>query len=501
MNIIVNEHLQLQHVLGTMETNDSSTIDGNATFVDTEQFKRRNFREIAFYTVLFVVAAIGNLTVFVSLLRSRRRKSRISLMITHLTIADLIVTFIMIPGEVIWRLTGVWLAGNVACKVFLFLRVLGPYLSSNILVCISLDRYFAVLYPLRVTDARRRGKLMLSVAWSASIAYCIPQSFVFSVQTHPDNSNFTQCVSYYFFSSPSQETAYNFLCVIFMYFLPLSVITVAYTAIMCELSRNSKIVQNESLPLADGKLRLRRSAVSNIEKAKSRTLKMTITIVAVYVACCTPTAIMTLWYMVDRTSAEGVPDWLQEFFFIMVATNSCMNPIIYGSYIIKCNRTCQNASQAHRKPNENLNDGEIRSTYASKDVVRRLLKCFLRHGKDGSATTKSTAAKKTNALYKNESLALCKIGQSQQKEDRTHSGDYPPSAARVSFAESTASNHSQGLSYYSEPLTNQLGLGSAPVECKRSQPDLCTTTSLVMNVHQVKVQYHRRGDQRNELFM
>lgn len=56
------------------------------------------------YSMLFVVAAIGNLSVFITLIRSRHRKSRMSLIMTHLTIADLIVTFLMIPLEVrlIW---------------------------------------------------------------------------------------------------------------------------------------------------------------------------------------------------------------------------------------------------------------------------------------------------------------------------------------------------------------------------------------------------------------
>lgn len=77
--------------------------------------------------------------------------------------------------QVGWRITGEWIAGNIACKILLFLRAFGPYLSSNVLVCVSLDRYFAVLHPLRVSDARRRGKSMLAVAWMASFVYCIPQ--------------------------------------------------------------------------------------------------------------------------------------------------------------------------------------------------------------------------------------------------------------------------------------------------------------------------------------
>lgn len=126
------------------------------------------------YSILFVIGAYGNVTVFVTLLRARR-KSRISLMITHLTMADLVVTFIMIPLEIIWRITNEWRAGNAACKIFLMLRAFGLYLSSNVLVCVSMDRYFAILYPLKVNDARHRSKTMLGVAWIFSFLCAFPQ--------------------------------------------------------------------------------------------------------------------------------------------------------------------------------------------------------------------------------------------------------------------------------------------------------------------------------------
>lgn len=79
-----------------------------------------------------------------------------------------------------WRLTVQWIAGNAACKVFLFLRAFGLYLSSNVLVCVSLDRYFAVLHPLRVNDATRRGKLMLAFAWGASLICSAPQVYIYN---------------------------------------------------------------------------------------------------------------------------------------------------------------------------------------------------------------------------------------------------------------------------------------------------------------------------------
>ncbi|CAB3244038.1 unnamed protein product [Arctia plantaginis] len=55
---------------------------------------------IGVYSALLATGALGNIGVFTSLMRSRRRKSRVNLLMTHLVLADMIVTFIVIPLEV-----------------------------------------------------------------------------------------------------------------------------------------------------------------------------------------------------------------------------------------------------------------------------------------------------------------------------------------------------------------------------------------------------------------
>ncbi|KAK2148861.1 hypothetical protein LSH36_479g02000 [Paralvinella palmiformis] len=127
------------------------------------------------YSVLFFIAAFGNLTVFITLFRNRHRRSRVNLFIMHLSIADMIVTFVMIPMEIGWHATVSWRAGDVACRVLMFCRPFGFYLSSFILVAISLDRYFAIRHPMSISDADKRGKLMLLMAWIFSVVASTPQ--------------------------------------------------------------------------------------------------------------------------------------------------------------------------------------------------------------------------------------------------------------------------------------------------------------------------------------
>ena len=139
-------------------------------------FTDDNLVSVVSYAVLIVIAALGNLCVFVNLLRKRRRRlSPPDTVFMHLCIADLIVTFVFMPLEITWQLTVAWLAGDTACRVLMFMRAFGLYLSSFVLVTISLDRYFAIHRPLSLHESSDRRKLMLTFAWLGSTVASVPQ--------------------------------------------------------------------------------------------------------------------------------------------------------------------------------------------------------------------------------------------------------------------------------------------------------------------------------------
>ena len=158
-------------------------------------FGEQHIITIILYCVFFVIAASGNLTVFITLFRNREQKIRVNMFIMHLAIADLIVTFIMMPMEIGWNSTVDWRAGDFGCRVLMFFRVFGLYLSSCVLVVISLDRYFAILHPLSLNDADKRGQIMLSFAWVFSVIVSIPQvSYTYNRKVLNANMTFLSLV-------------------------------------------------------------------------------------------------------------------------------------------------------------------------------------------------------------------------------------------------------------------------------------------------------------------
>ncbi|XP_024936124.1 gonadotropin-releasing hormone II receptor isoform X2 [Cephus cinctus] len=315
----------------------------NANYInDTElpldmRFNEGHVVSIITYSVLMVISAVGNTTILVLILRRRRAtRSRINTMLMHLAIADLLVTYLMMPLEIGWAVTVSWKAGDAACRIMAFFRVFGLYLSSFVLVCISIDRYFAVLRPLQLTDVDRRGKVMLTLAWTGSIFCSMPQLVVFHVESHPKFTWYEQCITYNFFPSDAHELTYSLFGMVMMYGFPLTVIIYTYSSILVEIYKRSRESVSD---------RIRRSSLGFLGRARIRTLKMTIIIVVVFFVCWTPYHIMSLWYWIDRPSAIEVDQRIQKGLFLFACTNSCMNPIVYGAFNIRSKKKDMTASQ------------------------------------------------------------------------------------------------------------------------------------------------------------
>ncbi|KAL5284698.1 GNRHR family protein [Megaselia abdita] len=294
---------------------------------------------IVVYTILLIISGIAN-TSFLKYLIKRRLKqpSKIDIMLMHLALADLIVTFVLMPLEISWAFTVQWIAGDIMCRLMMFFRIFGLYLSSFVLVCISLDRYFAVLKPFNLSI--RRSRMMLLIAWIFGFLCSIPQAIIFHLETHPNHNLYTQCVTFHFFTNDTHEMAYQIISFCLLFPFPLFVVTFCYVSIYIEIYKNTKTAPK-------GIDKFRRSNDDILSRAKRRTLKMTVTIVIVFVVCWTPYYIMCIWYWIDRHNALEVDQRIQRVLFLFACTNSCMNPIVYG--IFHHNSKCVKAKVPSKK--------------------------------------------------------------------------------------------------------------------------------------------------------
>nr|AAQ17230.1 adipokinetic hormone receptor [Periplaneta americana] len=310
----------------------SPTVLMEEYMTDDMKFNDGHRMSIITYSILMVVSVAGNSTVLITILkRGRTLRYGNNYMFMHLAIADLLVTFLMMPLEIAWNITVSWKGGDLMCRIMLFFRTFGLFLSSFVIVCISLDRCVAILRPMskKLLNVARRGKLMLTVAWILATLCSLPQAVIFHVEPHPNVTWYEQCVSFNFFSTKMHEFTYRVLGMVMMYGLPLIVIVISYACILGEIIRRYQLSPDDSF---------RRSSLVFLNRARNRTLKMAIIIFVVFFICWTPYYVMCLWYWIDERSAETVDHRVQKALFLFASTNSCMNPIVYGYFNFRLGR-------------------------------------------------------------------------------------------------------------------------------------------------------------------
>uniref|UniRef100_A0A3P9A2H8 Type II GnRH receptor n=1 Tax=Esox lucius TaxID=8010 RepID=A0A3P9A2H8_ESOLU len=281
---------------------------------------------VAATLVLFVFAAFSNLSVLISVARGRGRRLAAHLrpLIASLASADLVMTFVVMPLDAAWNITVQWYAGDTMCKLLCFLKLFAMHSSAFILVVVSLDRHHAILHPLDALDAERRNKGMLLVAWVLSLLLASPQLFIFRA-IKAEGVEFTQCVTHGSFHQRWQETVYNMFHFVTLYVVPLLVMSFCYTRILVEISRQMPKDKG-------GEPCLRRSGTDIIPKARMKTLKMTIVIVASFVICWTPYYILGIWYWFQPAMLQETPEYVHHALFVFGNLNTCCDPLIYGFY-------------------------------------------------------------------------------------------------------------------------------------------------------------------------
>ncbi|XP_068169468.1 putative gonadotropin-releasing hormone II receptor [Antennarius striatus] len=301
----------------------------------------------------------------------QKLKSHVRVLIVNLTAADLLVTFIVMPVDAVWNITVQWLAGDLACRFLMFLKLQAMYSCAFVTVVISLDRQSAILNPLAISMAWKRNRIMLMVAWIMSALFSIPQIFIFHNVTITYPANFTQCTTRGSFVAHWQETAYNMFTFSCLFLLPLVIMIICYTRILIQISK-----QMTKKNLFSNELHLRCSK-NNIPKARMRTLKMSIVIVISFIICWTPYYLLGLWYWFFPDDLEGkVSHSLTHILFIFGLFNACLDPIIYGLFTIRfCKglRSCYWKARVMRElePHKSIT-GSLKHTATVLPSTRRM---------------------------------------------------------------------------------------------------------------------------------
>ncbi|CAI2307373.1 unnamed protein product [Caenorhabditis sp. 36 PRJEB53466] len=280
------------------------------------------------YVALFLFAFVGNVTMFLILCRNQLVKvRRVHSLLLHMNIAHLLVTLVVMPKEILHNYMVAWFAGDFMCRVCKFFDVFGISLSMNVLICITLDRFYSIFFPLYAMRARKSVQRMVSFAWMASLLTSAPQLYLFKTAAHPCYAWYTQCVSKNFIGELSNDVNnsvvfyFSIINIIQVYIAPLVVTVVCYSLILWKISRKTE---------KSSELLLRRNGQNNLERARSRTLRMTFVIVLAFIFCWTPYSILMFLHFLRHT--DWIPKDIRKFIYAFAVLNSAISPYLYGYF-------------------------------------------------------------------------------------------------------------------------------------------------------------------------
>ncbi|KAJ6659564.1 hypothetical protein lerEdw1_018533 [Lerista edwardsae] len=133
---------------------------------------------------IMLVCGIGNFVFIAALARYKKLRNLTNLLIANLAISDFIVAIVCCPFEmdyyVVRQLS--WEHGHVLCASVNYLRTVSLYVSTNALLAIAVDRYLAIVHPLKPRMNYQTATLLIALVWIISLIIAIPSAY-FATET------------------------------------------------------------------------------------------------------------------------------------------------------------------------------------------------------------------------------------------------------------------------------------------------------------------------------
>lgn len=278
------------------------------------------------WTILFggmvIVATGGNLIVIWIVLANKRMRTVTNYFLVNLAIADAMVSSLNVTFNYTYMVNSDWPFGRLYCKISQFVAVLSICASVFTLMAISVDRYMAIMHPLRPRMGRRMTLCIAAGIWVIGVAFSLPMLLFFTTYTQDYQNGDQRVVCYAEWpdgatTESTQEYWYNVMFMVTTYFIPIGSMCFTYMRVGCELWGSQSI----------GECTQRQ--VENI-KSKRRVVKMMMVVVAIFAVCWLPFHIYFIItsYHPDIVNLPYIQDVYLAIYWLAMS-NSMYNPMIY----------------------------------------------------------------------------------------------------------------------------------------------------------------------------
>ncbi|XP_029437726.1 lysophosphatidic acid receptor 6-like [Rhinatrema bivittatum] len=287
----------------------------------TECEERADFQYVMFpavYSIVFVLGLAGNLLALWYFISTKTATTTTNVFKVNLATIDLIFV-LTLPFKVVYHALGNnWIFGEAMCKITGSLFFTNLYGSTLFLTCICVDRYIAVVHPIRSLQLKKPLYRIVAcmVMWlilAAAIMYLIFRGRL----TNTFKNGHVACMEN--FSSKSWKghiSGVSIFAALFGFFIPLVVIIICYSLIARKLMVTGGV---------------RRSS----DTIKKKALRTILVVLVVLLLCFVPYHVIQLIHTLRRINVFSSCSLVRFTYAARHATmalnslNSCLDPLVY----------------------------------------------------------------------------------------------------------------------------------------------------------------------------
>ncbi|XP_038074141.1 dopamine receptor 2-like [Patiria miniata] len=325
-----------------MDDGNSTEATGVASTMATQPAASGNEWVYGIEVTLGIVGTVGNVFVCLIILRAKFLHNMTNYLILNLAVADmsasvsLIFNVFLVETAIVQAPSGV-AAGEIYCRFYGNLYFFWVCVTASVfnLIVVTLERFYAIVYPLHYPRyfTPKRVALLVALTWVGAFA----QEF-FALLINSYNSVTRTCD--YGFPNLASQIAVGLFVFLSSYFCPLCVMIWAYYKIMRNLSMSARNLMNQQTE----------DPAYALLRARKKVVHVLFTVVMAFLVLWTPNQVV---YLFENFKVELIPvhHIVYSIFRMMAFSNSVINPIIYafkykqfrkGFRVLMCGRCMTN---------------------------------------------------------------------------------------------------------------------------------------------------------------